>query len=545
MSTSIEVFALESKSSHSNSKINNQAKQTVSDEYSEVAKVANFVENLYKPNFILRESRVNRLVLIASGGGTSVFGDILPFYKSQKQLAEVIVLTRESLITFLLSSRTFFVCTFSFFSQIINSATYQSYLIFMVGYDHVLNLPERYNYLRDKFYSLVETFAIQKNRELWWLSLKIESKVYLDKLIALLKEVLSIVQKFYLATFVLVCLFGLFFAGQANIIQSTNSVRTNSSLSKFVDSQSVVIAQFTNDSDISESDIARLSTTSLSTNKEQKDIKVIFEHTVKEGETVSQIAAFYGLKPTTVRFNNRIADGKEPEVGNKLFLPWFDSYIYKTEDVVTAEYLSNLYAINKDEIIQRNINIINREKQHFEKGSLVLIPSEDFTKIELANKQEEERKENLRKAEEERKRRSISSFGNTYRGVTVDQARSEGLIWPVSGNFIISRCVQPGHIACDFADPSEPPIFAAKDGVVSAVYRYTVVGYGLAVVIDHGNGLKTLYAHLSEIYVEPGDFVKQGASIGRMGCTGWCTGTHLHFEVIQNGVKQNPLLYLS
>ncbi len=539
MSTSIEVFASESESIHSNN--NNQVKQTVSDKYSEVA---NFVENLYKPNFILREPQVNRLILIASGAGTDVFGDILPFYKSQKQLAEIIVLTKESLINFLLSSRTFFICTFSFFSQIINSVTYQSYLISIVGYDYVCSLPEKYNHLKKKFYSLLETFAIQKNRELWWLGVKIETKVFLKKLISYLKEVLYLAQKFYLATFVLVCLSGLFFVGQTNVTHSTQTTKVDSSLSKFINNQSVVIAQFNTSNGISELDIARLSATSLSANEEQKGIKMILEHTVLEGETISQIAAFYNLKPATVRFNNRIADDKEPEVGNKLLLPWSDGYIYKAEDVVTAEYLSNLYTIDKQEIIKRNINIINQEKESFEKGSLIFIPSEDFAKIEAANKQEEERKENLRKAEEERKKRLISGIGDTYRGVTSDQARSEGLIWPVAGNFIISRCVQPGHIACDFADSSEPPIFAAKDGVVSAVYRYTVVGYGLAVVIDHGNGLKTLYAHLSEIYVEPGEFVKQGTSIGRMGCTGWCTGTHLHFEVIQDGVKQNPLLYL-
>ena len=69
-------------------------------------------------------------------------------------------------------------------------------------------------------------------------------------------------------------------------------------------------------------------------------------------------------------------------------------------------------------------------------------------------------------------------------------------------------------------------------------------GYGNRVVIDHGNGYRTLYGHFSSIYVVAGQTVGRGDAIGRMGCTGRCTGTHLHFEVIQNGVYLNPLSVL-
>jgi murein DD-endopeptidase MepM/ murein hydrolase activator NlpD len=89
-----------------------------------------------------------------------------------------------------------------------------------------------------------------------------------------------------------------------------------------------------------------------------------------------------------------------------------------------------------------------------------------------------------------------------------------------------------------------PPVFSVQSGRVAAVYRFTVTGYGLAVVIDHGNGLQTLYAHLSEIYVSEGQTVQQGQSIGRMGSTGFSSGVHLHFEVRENGNRKNPLLFL-
>ena len=82
------------------------------------------------------------------------------------------------------------------------------------------------------------------------------------------------------------------------------------------------------------------------------------------------------------------------------------------------------------------------------------------------------------------------------------------------------------------------PIHAAGDGVVvSAGVRG---GYGNAVVIDHGGGIATLYAHQSSMAVSAGQKVSQGQVIGYVGCTGYCTGPHLHFEVRVNGRPVDP-----
>jgi len=69
-------------------------------------------------------------------------------------------------------------------------------------------------------------------------------------------------------------------------------------------------------------------------------------------------------------------------------------------------------------------------------------------------------------------------------------------------------------------------------------------GYGNQILINHGNGKKTRYAHMSAFYAKAGDQVAKGEAIGAMGSTGWSTGPHLHFELIINGVKVNPLNYL-
>ncbi|MDP3994623.1 MAG: M23 family metallopeptidase, partial [bacterium] len=69
-------------------------------------------------------------------------------------------------------------------------------------------------------------------------------------------------------------------------------------------------------------------------------------------------------------------------------------------------------------------------------------------------------------------------------------------------------------------------------------------GYGNRVLLDHGNGYKTLYAHMQTVYVIAGQTVKRGDRIGRMGSTGRSTGTHLHFEISLNGSRLNPLSIL-
>ncbi|MCX8009427.1 MAG: M23 family metallopeptidase [Patescibacteria group bacterium] len=115
-------------------------------------------------------------------------------------------------------------------------------------------------------------------------------------------------------------------------------------------------------------------------------------------------------------------------------------------------------------------------------------------------------------------------------------------MWPTSGT--ITQYPIWYHKAYDIANSSAPPIVAAGDGTVVYVasLRYD---YGRHIIIDHGDGLSTLYAHLSEMYVKVGDKVSRGQVIGKMGSTGRSTGIHLHFEVRVHGVPViNPGAYL-
>ncbi len=98
------------------------------------------------------------------------------------------------------------------------------------------------------------------------------------------------------------------------------------------------------------------------------------------------------------------------------------------------------------------------------------------------------------------------------------------------------------HTGIDMSAGSGTPIRAAASGRVILAAYYG--GYGNAVIIDHGGGISTLYAHQSRIAVSKGSQVGAGDTVGYVGSTGFSTGPHLHFEVRQNGTPVNPVSYL-
>jgi len=130
------------------------------------------------------------------------------------------------------------------------------------------------------------------------------------------------------------------------------------------------------------------------------------------------------------------------------------------------------------------------------------------------------------------------------RGTKVIPSRGTGRFsWPANGYVSSGFGTRWGrmHKGIDIAGSGS--IKAADNGrVVSAGWNGD---YGNCVIIDHGNGMQTLYGHMRSIKVNVGDVVAQGKVIGTMGSTGDSTGVHLHFEVLRNGSPQNPIRYLS
>lgn len=98
------------------------------------------------------------------------------------------------------------------------------------------------------------------------------------------------------------------------------------------------------------------------------------------------------------------------------------------------------------------------------------------------------------------------------------------------------------HYGFDFAAPIGTEIYATGDGTIESTEN-SLHGYGKKIIIDHGFNIKTLYAHMSEFKVRPGQKIKRGTVIGLVGNTGLSTGPHLHYEVIKNNEKVNPVNY--
>ncbi len=117
------------------------------------------------------------------------------------------------------------------------------------------------------------------------------------------------------------------------------------------------------------------------------------------------------------------------------------------------------------------------------------------------------------------------------------------LTWPTGPTYTISRGWSSVHFGIDIASGYGTPIYAADNGVVTYT-AVTDVGYGIYTIIDHQNGMTTVYAHLSANLCSVGDVVNRGELIGLMGSTGNSTGSHLHFEVRIDGEKTDPAPFL-
>ena len=128
-------------------------------------------------------------------------------------------------------------------------------------------------------------------------------------------------------------------------------------------------------------------------------------------------------------------------------------------------------------------------------------------------------------------------------GAHTDGGRQLSLDWPASG--LETRGfgwdAAELHKGVDIGSLQSLDINAAAPGVVESVgYATGFEGYGNIVLVDLGSGFQALYAHLSEVSVESGDAVFTGQRLGRAGCTGYCTGTHLHFELREDGTAVDP-----
>jgi murein DD-endopeptidase MepM/ murein hydrolase activator NlpD len=181
---------------------------------------------------------------------------------------------------------------------------------------------------------------------------------------------------------------------------------------------------------------------------------------------------------------------------------------------------------------------LQRPHMILNKDAIISLEKESEQRIQSAQQTlaAVDRQEAQKKAEEERKKEIEAHTPNIWptgsRTITSDFGYRKD---PFGGFYAF-------HTGLDISGSLGLPIVAAADGTVTV--SGWDGGYGISVVISHGNGISTRYGHLSATEVEVGQSVKKGQTIARMGSTGRSTGTHLHYEVIVNGVQVNPINYL-
>ncbi len=239
----------------------------------------------------------------------------------------------------------------------------------------------------------------------------------------------------------------------------------------------------------------------------------------------------------------------------------FNDFISRV-NAVTAITDSDANLIKEQEEDKRKVEmkleeLENLEKELLEIEKLVTEQKEHALKMkeELEDKNDElnELVSNLEMKDDELttlENKILMQSAVPVSGSSFNTADGNGILgWPTQGGYISSHMGQrwgKTHKGIDIARTdrsTSPPIYAAESGTVETAG--TVNGYGNTVIINHGNGMKTLYGHMASLNVRSGQKVKRGEQIGVMGATGRSTGIHLHFEVHINGSIQNPISYLN
>jgi murein DD-endopeptidase MepM/ murein hydrolase activator NlpD len=252
-------------------------------------------------------------------------------------------------------------------------------------------------------------------------------------------------------------------------------------------------------------------------------------HTVARGDSVFAISKEYSIKPDTLLWANYDVLNDSPDSirpGQELNIPPTNGILYKWKATDTLAGVATQYKAKVDDILNWPGNNVDLTNPSFKAGDLVMIPGGS-----------REYKQWLIPTIARGRSGTTGVAGSACSGGPVG---SGAFIWPAGNHFLSGNDYYAGHLGIDIAAGEGAPIYAADAGVVVKASGGYNGGYGNVIMIDHGNGFATLYAHLSQINVSVCQGVGAGTLIGMAGSTGNSTGAHLHFEVRLNGGFINP-----
>ncbi len=283
-------------------------------------------------------------------------------------------------------------------------------------------------------------------------------------------------------------------------------------------------------------------------------------YTIQPGDTLSGIANQFGVKPSgdsDLTASEMMALSNKPDIiseddvlqpGQKLRVPRGNAIVHEVTVDSTLSDIAGLYGVSVDSIIAAN-GVSNPDLIAI--GSEILIPGPMTYAPPAAEPAPTPAPDDSSSTADTSSSSSSNSSSSSSSSSSAPAASSApkssaGFIWPVTGP--ITSYFGPSHpLGIDIGlGPSGVgiPIHAVMAGTVTFAGGNACCSYGYYVVVDHGGGFQTLYAHLSQISVSVGEKVSQGETVGLSGTTGYSTGPHLHFEVHLNGKVVNPLSYL-
>lgn len=235
---------------------------------------------------------------------------------------------------------------------------------------------------------------------------------------------------------------------------------------------------------------------------------------VQKGDTISGITKKFGLSNISTLISvNDIGNVRQLASGQKLKIPSIDGIIYTIKNGDSLASIVSKYNVKLETLIDVN----ELESEVLVSGEQLFIPG-----AAMDSKSLKEAMGELFILPIKAKFRWTSPYGSR--------------IDPIAN-------VKSFHTGTDMACPTGTPIYASMSGTISTTGVNRV--YGNYVIIDHGNGYQTLYAHMSKIIAKKGQWVSQGTKIGLVGSTGYSTGPHLHFTVYKNGKLINPMSVLN
>ena len=270
----------------------------------------------------------------------------------------------------------------------------------------------------------------------------------------------------------------------------------------------------------------------------------VAKYTVQSGDTLFGIAERFGLEPETILWGNQYVLGDNPHnlrPGQELNILPLDGTYYEWQAGDGLNGVAIFFGVAPEEIVNFSGNQLDPTQlgdyahPNIEAGKWLVVPGGRREFVTWSAPAIPRDDPGVAKV-----------LGPGACGAIADGAVGIGaFIWPANNHFLSGFDYSPStnHKGIDIDGDLGNPVYAADNGVV--VYAgWNNWGYGNVIVLNHGNGWQTLYAHLDTYNVGCGQSVWQGAGIGAMGNTGNSTGPHLHFEMMYNGVTVNPWDYL-